>query len=405
MKALAQFDHERTVPAETSSVFVQSFTVTFEYPVAFTEGVFLPGNPLLASVLGRLEPARLHPILVVIDDGVASAWPGLVAEITAYAGANATRLRLVAEPIVVAGGEAAKNDPGAVGRLQARFHEAGLDRHSFVVIVGGGAVLDMVGYAAATTHRGVRVVRVPTTVLGQNDSGVGVKNGVNALGTKNLFGTFAPPFAVLNDRRFLETLSRRDRIEGMAEAVKVALVRDRPFFEWLEANAACIAAFEAAAVAYSIRRCAELHLAHIAGSGDPFESGSARPLDFGHWSAHKLETLTGHALRHGEAVAIGIALDSRYAVETGLLDEGSLERICAVLEKLGLAIWDEALSRRDANGGLEVLRGLEEFREHLGGDLSLTMLRAIGLGVEVHEVEHAALLRALDWLQARAGRG
>ncbi len=385
-------------------MFVQRFTATFEYPVVFTDGVFAPENPALADVLGRLEPARLHRLFVVIDDGVASAWPDLVAEITAYVGAHAARLRLAAAPVLVAGGEAAKNDPAAVGRLQARFHAAGLDRHSFVLIVGGGAVLDMVGYAAATTHRGLRVVRVPTTVLGQNDSGVGVKNGVNALGTKNLFGTFAPPFAVVNDRRFLETLSPRDRVEGMAEAVKVALIRDRAFFEWLEANAGRIAAFEAEAVAFSIRRCAELHLAHIAGSGDPFEAGSARPLDFGHWAAHKLETLTGHALRHGEAVAIGMALDSRYSVEIGLLDAGSLERICAVLERLGLPIWDDALTRPGPNDDLEVVGGLEEFREHLGGELSLTLLRAIGQGVEVHEVERAALGRALDWLRARAGR-
>jgi 3-dehydroquinate synthase len=392
------------VPAEASSVLVQRFTTAFEYPVVFTTGVFLPENPALADVLGRLEPARQHRVFVVVDEGVAAAWPGLFAEIAAYARAYAARMRLAAEPVRVAGGEAAKNDPAAVGRLQASFHAAGLDRHSYVLIVGGGAVLDMVGYAAATTHRGLRVVRVPTTVLGQNDSGVGVKNGVNALGTKNLLGTFAPPFAVLNDRRFLLTLSPRDRAEGMAEAVKVALIRDRAFFEWLEANAPRIASFEAEAVAFSIRRCAELHLAHIAGSGDPFEAGSARPLDFGHWAAHKLETLTGHALRHGEAVAIGIALDARYSVEVGLLDERSFDRTRAVLETLGLPTWDDALQRPDAKGGLELLRGLEEFREHLGGELTLTLLRAIGQGIEVHEVEREALRRALDALRARAGR-
>jgi 3-dehydroquinate synthase len=404
MKVLTQLDLAGRFSAETTSVHVQRFAATFEYPVIFTSAVFSPENPALADTLSRLEPARLHRIFVVIDDGVAAAWPDLGGEIRAYVQAYASRLRLAEEPMLVAGGEAAKNDPVAVGRLQARFHGAGLDRHSFVLIVGGGAVLDMAGYAAATTHRGLRVVRVPTTVLGQNDSGVGVKNGVNALGTKNLFGTFAPPFAVLNDGRFLETLSHRDRVEGMAEAVKVALIRDRPFFEWLEASVGRIAAFEAGAVAFSIRRCAELHLAHIAGSGDPFEAGSARPLDFGHWAAHKLETLTGHALRHGEAVAIGIALDSRYSVEIGLLDQGSLERICALLEALGLPVWDEALVRPDSNGGLEVLGGLEEFRAHLGGELSLTLLRAIGHGVEVHAVEQDALRRALDWLWARAGR-
>ncbi len=232
----------------------------------------------------------------MIDDGVARGWPGLVDEITSYAHAHRTRLQLAAAPVTVAGGEGAKNDPDAVTRLQTRFHEAGLDRHSFVLIVGGGAVLDMVGYAAATTHRGLRVVRLPTTVLGQNDSGVGVKNGVNAFGTKNLLGTFAPPFAVINDRRFLETLSPRDLISGMAEAVKVALIRDRAFFEWLEANAARIAAFEDDAGRPTRSAAAPSCTSPTSRArAIPFEAGSARPLDFGHWAAHKLETLTGHA--------------------------------------------------------------------------------------------------------------
>jgi 3-dehydroquinate synthase len=404
MKALSQLEPVRPAVADPPSVFVQRLSVAFEYPVIFTDGVFAAENAALADVLGRLEPTRTHRVFVVVDDGVASARPSLVAEIAAYARVHPTSLRLAAAPVLVAGGEGAKNDPEAVVRLQTRFHEAGLDRHSFVLIVGGGAVLDMAGYAAATTHRGLRVVRVPTTVLGQNDSGVGVKNGINALGTKNLFGTFAPPFAVINDSHFLDTLSARDRSEGMAEAVKVALVRDRPFFEWLEANARRIAAFDRPAVEFSIRRCAELHLAHIAGSGDPFEAGSARPLDFGHWAAHKLETLTGHALRHGEAVAIGIALDSRYSVEVGLLDEASLNRICAVLEALGLSVWDDALAREEEGGRPLVLRGLEDFRKHLGGELTVTLLAAIGRGVEVHDIEAEVLGRALDWLRARAGR-
>src|SRR5262249_11811787 len=162
------------------------FTASYEYPVVFTHDVFALDNPALADVLTRLEPDRNHRLLALIDDGVAQAWPRLADEIAAYARAHAPHLRLAGNPLLVAGGEAAKNDGNAVGRLQAHFHAVALDRQSFVLIVGGGAVLDMVGYAAATTHRGLRVVRVPTTVLSQNDSGVGVKNGINALGSKNL---------------------------------------------------------------------------------------------------------------------------------------------------------------------------------------------------------------------------
>jgi 3-dehydroquinate synthase len=388
-------------PAAAISL-VQRFTVSFEYPVVFTDDLFRPGNPVLVDALRRREPERRHLVLAVIDDGVGRAWPGLAREVEAYVEAHSARLRLAAEPLLVAGGEAAKNDLGAVARLHARFHAVGLDRQSFVLVVGGGAVLDMAGYAAATTHRGLRTVRVPTTVLAQNDSGVGVKNGINAFGAKNLLGTFAPPFAVLNDRRFLATLSPRDRIAGMAEAVKVGLIRDLAFFEWLEANAPRLLAFEPGAVDALIRRSAELHLTHIATSGDPFEAGSARPLDFGHWAAHKLETLTGHALRHGEAVSIGMVVDARYSVEAGLLDASVLDRMRALLAALGLPLWHEALARRGPDGRREVLRGLEDFREHLGGELNLTLLREIGRGVEVGDVREEGYERALDWLRAHA---
>src|SRR5262249_48180532 len=153
-------------------------------------------------------------------------------------------------------------------------------------------VLDAVGLVAATSHRGIRLIRVPTTVLAQNDSGVGVKNAVNLKGSKNFIGTFAPPFAVLNDLALIGNLPAREKIAGMAEAVKVALIRDAAFFQWLEQNIDALSLFERPAMAYMIRRCAEIHMRQIAEGGDPFESGSARPLDFGHWSAHKLESLT-----------------------------------------------------------------------------------------------------------------
>ena len=384
-------------------VYEQSFTVGFEYPVAFVEGALRPDEPALAWAIARREPERRHPLFFVLDGGLVGARPSLADDAQAYVERHA-ELELRAPPSVVPGGEAAKNDPGVVGALHAELVRARLDRQAAVVVIGGGAVLDAAGYAAATLHRGVRVVRLPSTVLSQCDGGVGVKNGVNAFSTKNLIGTFAPPYAVVNDLALLDTLPLRDARAGMAEAVKVALIRDAGLFDWLEANAGALARAERGLVGALVRRAAELHLSHIARAGDPFELGSARPLDYGHWAAHKLETLTRHALRHGEAVAIGIALDSRYSVEAGLLDEGSLTRICAVLETLGLPTWDDALSRRDATGGLLVLRGLEEFREHLGGELSLTMLRGLGHGVEVHQVEEAALLRALDWLRARSGR-
>jgi 3-dehydroquinate synthase len=135
----------------------------------------------------------------------------------------------------VPGGEKIKVDLHFVEAMQRRLFEHRIDRHSYVIGIGGGAMLDAVGLVAATSHRGVRHIRVPTTVLAQNDSGVGVKNGVNLHGVKNYVGTFTLPFAVLKrprpDRR-----AERDKRAGMAEAVKLAIIRDVEFFRWLERN-------------------------------------------------------------------------------------------------------------------------------------------------------------------------
>lgn len=394
----------RLTDAVGEGTYLQRVAVVYEYPVIFTRGLFRLDSPIFKDTLSRLEPARRHRFVCFIDDWVAQAWPGLSARIEAYAQHHAQSLQLAAPIIEVPGGERAKNDLGLVEALQRRLVELGIDRHSYVVAIGGGAVLDLVGYVAATTHRGVRHVRVPTTVLAQNDSGVGVKNGVNAFGVKNLVGSFSPPFAVLSDLDFIDTLSRRDKIAGMAEAVKVSLIRDAVFFEWLEEQSPALAALRPDAMSYLIRRCAELHMRHIAGCGDPFEHGSARPLDYGHWAAHKLEAMTRHDLRHGEAVAIGIALDARYAVLRGMLAADEEERICRLLEALGFVLWHPALEARASDGSLAVLEGLREFREHLGGDLTVTLLQQIGQGVEVHEMEPARVAEAVAWLRHRGKR-
>lgn len=387
--------------AQSEAVYLQEFAVRYEYPVYFTEGLFNLHNTIFVQALSRLEPGKRHRLVVYLESNVDSSWPGLVQEIADYAEAHADRMHLVTPPEVLPGGEQVKNTPNLITRLQRELSERGIDRHSYLVAIGGGAFLDMLGYVAATTHRGLRHVRVPTTVLGQNDSGVGVKNGVNAFGIKNLVGSFSPPFAVLNDMAFLRSLQLRDRIAGIAEAVKVALIRDAEFFDWLEANAQRLHACEPGATAVMIRRCAELHMSQIALGGDPFEKGNARPLDFGHWSAHKLEVLTGHELRHGEAVAIGLALDTRYSVQVGMLTQGADERVYRLLKALGFFLWHPALELRTDEGEWSLLRGLKEFREHLGGELTITLLRDIGRGEEVHHMHTQEILLALAWLRRR----
>jgi 3-dehydroquinate synthase len=388
------------VPAP-ADVWDQRFAVSFAYPVVFTHDLAAPDNPSLAWSVSRLDPTRSHRALAVIDEGVARAWPDLPSRLEAYAQTHAHALQWVGPPEIVPGGEAAKNDPRLVDRLHARFQATHLDRHAYVVAIGGGAVLDLVGYAAATAHRGLRLVRVPTTVLAQNDAGIGVKNGINAFGVKNFRGTFAPPWAVIDDALLLRTLQARDRTAGIAEAIKVAAIRDAAFFTWLESHVDALARGDEAAIGTMVRRCAELHLAHIRGSGDPFETGSARPLDFGHWVAHKLEQLTDHALRHGEAVAIGIVLDTRYSVASGRLDAAAGERVFQLVRGVGLPTWHPALAAEHPDGRPRALDGLQEFREHLGGELTLTMLGGIGHGVEIHEVDEARMRAAMAWLARR----
>src|SRR5437667_7760069 len=333
----------------------RAIQVSYRHRVYFTRRVFDPANPVLKEVLANAENKEQHKVFVVLDESLARARPELARNIEAYFSAFSEPLKLVCAPFVIEGGERTKNSYFHVSEIHSHIDRYHIDRHSYVVAVGGGAILDMVGLAAATAHRGCRHLRIPTTTLSQADSGVGGKNGINAFGKKNFIGTFAPPFAVINDFDLLASLAPRDKRAGYVEAVKVALVRDRNFFETIERDADCLRALDPEAMQRLIYRCAELHVNHIAGSGDAFESGSARPLDFGHWAAHKLEQLSEYALRHGEAVATGIALDTIYSRKMGHLDSSSADRVLALLEKLGFELFANELLNVDSDNNLMVL--------------------------------------------------
>jgi 3-dehydroquinate synthase len=379
----------------------QRVRVDFEYPVHFSTGILRPTNLLLRDLVARSADETPSRLIVVLDRGVADHHPNLIAQIDEYCLRHRTVIHLAAPVLVVPGGEAVKNDPRLIDDIHRVINDAGLCRHSYIVAIGGGAVLDAAGYAAATAHRGIRLIRVPTTVLAQDDSAMGVKNGINAFGKKNYLGTFAPPFAVINDITFLTTLSDRDWRSGVSEAVKAALIKDRAFFDVIEQQAPALKARDLPAMEQVIKRCAALHLTHIANGGDPFELGSSRPLDFGHWSAHKLEQLSNHRLGHGEAVAIGIALDSTYSFLAGFLPEDDWRRILNLLPALGLSVYAPELGQHldvpDHNES--VLRGLDEFREHLGGVLTILMLRSIGAPFDVHEIRRDVMIRSIGVLR------
>lgn len=373
----------------------QRFQVSFEYKVIFTEGIFDRANTTFRDLLeADHRPKQIKKLFFIIDQGVSEQFPQLTGQIDHYfEGFN--KVQLISEKLVLPGGELAKNSPEFVDEIIDRVNRYGIDRHSYIVAIGGGSILDLAGYAAAIAHRGIKIIRVPTTVLSQNDSAVGVKNGINYRGKKNFLGTFVPPFAVINDYNFLNTLSDRDWRAGISEAVKVALIKDRHFFEWLEMHADDLVARDKPAMQYLIKRCAQLHLEHIGGA-DPFEKGSSRPLDFGHWSAHKLEQLSNFEVIHGEAVAIGIALDSIYSSLIGLISTADAHRIIQLLLRMKLPVTHDLmqLDRPDH----PIFKGLQEFQEHLGGELTIMLLEDIGKGKEVHALDKEILMKASNSL-------
>lgn len=376
--------------------FHPSFSVSYRLNVHFTRDVFAPDNDLLTAVL---EPAGTRPAraVVYIDQGCLQSDPDLPRRIHVwFATRDVNRVQLAAAPAVVPGGEAIKSDLSIIENVGRQAFDLGLCRHSYVIIIGGGAVLDAVGCAASLIHRGLRQIRIPTTVLAQADAGLGVKNGLNHFGAKNFLGTFTPPHAIINDARFLSSLDHRSWRCGIAEAFKVAIIKDAAFLRELIVAAPRLRERDLATMEWLIKRCAVLHLEHITQSGDPFEYGSSRPLDFGHWSAHRLEILSNHRLFHGEAVAIGVALDLVYAVEIGRLARADVDPILDAMSACGFRLWDEVLDLRDAGGRRSVLAGLEQFREHLGGELTLAMPDGLGNRRDINEFDEALFEKALQ---------
>jgi 3-dehydroquinate synthase len=372
------------------------FTVAFRHRLRFTHDVLGADSEVLIRLLESSE-GRIPRVQFWLDEHVANANPDLRQRLHSIARRNTDKFQVVGNVQIVPGGEAVKNDVHILERMLKVFHEADLDRRSYVVVIGGGAVLDAVGFAAAIAHRGLRLIRIPTTTLAQADSGIGVKNSVNLFEKKNWLGSFAVPWGVINDRSLLTTLSDRDFRCGFSEAVKVSLLKDPDFFERILSNADAIVARGDACWSV-IQDSANWHLKHITAGGDPFEMLEARPLDFGHWSAHKLEAMSHFELRHGEAVAIGVAVDTVYSSLVHGLPESQADRILQSLERLKLLNDHPTLRRTD-----ELFQGLEEFRQHLGGRLTVTMLSEIGRPIDVHEVDRTRMKEAIQAVVDRVG--
>lgn len=385
------------MPARTTSALDAAtdrldarLAVAWRHRLVTTRHAFAAGNPALRKACASDGPPVA--VAVFLDDGLAAARPELPEQIGAWLVTQLAGVRGAEAGVqLLPGGEACKNDPAALEHVLDCMHERRLCRRSLVLAVGGGAILDLVGFAAAMVHRGVPLVRVPSTTLAQGDSGIGVKNGVNRFGVKNFLGAFAVPQAVVNDVTLLESLADRDWRAGFSEAVKVAALKDAGEFARIAHCAERLRARDLDAALPVLARSAALHFEHIATGGDPFERGAARPLDFGHWSAHRLEALSGYTLRHGEAVAIGVALDAQYAAAAGLLAADEADAVQRCLERIGLATWNDWLGDIDA-----LWPGLEQFREHLGGELTISLPAGLGRVREVHVYERSLLERASE---------
>ncbi len=364
------------------------FSVPFVHRLRVTDDVAGADFAELLSVLdaGAAGPAK---VMVVAEPALGDCAAAIGRRL-----ADAGAIELVTEPLLVEGGEEVKNSSRVVKRLLKSINDANLDRRSYIVAIGGGAMLDAVGFAAAIAHRGIRLVRLPSTTLAQADSGVGVKNAINYFEKKNWIGTFAVPWAVINDTTLLESLSDRDFQSGFSESVKVALLKDREKFNWLCEHATAIRDRDMKVAKQAIHQSCMLHLKHITEGGDPFEMLEARPLDFGHWSAHRLEPVTRYEIRHGEAVAIGVAIDCIYSTMKFGFPESDMIKVCHCLATLGMPLWHDCLRPVD-----DLLHGLEEFRQHLGGRLTITMLRGVGDPINVHEIDSSTMQLAIERLQ------
>lgn len=222
--------------------------------------------------------------------------------------------------------------------------EAGLDRRSFIVALGGGVVGDLAGFAAATFLRGIPFVQVPTTLLAQVDSSVGGKTAIDHPRGKNLIGAFYQPRLVLIDVDTLATLPQREYRAGLAEVVKYGIALDAAFFEYLEQHVDALSAMDRGCLMTVIQRCCELKAMVV--ERDEKEAGLREVLNYGHTLGHALETLAGYrSLVHGEAVAIGMVLAARICSLRGVCRDDDVARIRALLGSLGLSVTPPAVER------------------------------------------------------------
>ena len=340
------------------------FDLPCEYSVKFTRDIFGDGNGLLAETLGA-DGKNEPQVLLAADRAVVEKTPGLGLKIGKYF--KDRGIKLAAKPYVVNGGEINKtNGMTTVRQITEVLADSGIGRDGFLIVIGGGAMIDAAGYAAATFNRGTRIVRVPTTLLMQCAGACLPSAGTNILNRKDASSVFTVPFASIVDFDFLKTLSAGQRGEGAAEAVKIAAAADAKFLAWIGENAQGISEGDDAALEELVRRSAALHVQALAKGKGATLRDAVRILESGLWSAHRIEALGRFRIPHGAALATGLCIDAAYSVAKGLVPEEDADLVGETLAKCGALNGIERiapiLERTD-----DILRGIEEFRQHTGG--------------------------------------
>ncbi|MEO8442185.1 MAG: 3-dehydroquinate synthase [Betaproteobacteria bacterium] len=295
---------------------------------------------------------------------------------------------LTVTPVVLPAGEQHKNWH-ALNAVFDTLISNRCERKTTLIALGGGVIGDLTGFAAASYLRGVPFIQIPTTLLAQVDSSVGGKTAINHPRGKNMIGAFYQPLAVIADTDTLNTLPAREVSAGLAEIIKYGLIRDVPFFEWLEHHIEALVARDAAALAYAVQRSCE-NKAEVVAADEREELGDRALLNLGHTFGHAIETGLGYgAWLHGEAVAAGIVIAARVSQAMGMLKEAHVARTIALLERAGLPVIAPAF-------------GLDRYLQLMGidkkvesGKIRFILLRAIGSAFLTADVPTAALDTAL----------
>lgn len=346
------------------------------YPIVIGEGL-LQQAPKLLQQAGVSSKSQL---LIVTDEHVASHYLQQLLDVLAESGYRATAS-------VIAAGEQSKS-LAVYERIMTEAIQAGLDRKSAILALGGGVVGDLAGFVAATYMRGIDFVQLPTTLLA-HDSSVGGKVAINHPLGKNLIGAFHQPRVVIYDTSALHSLPKREVAAGFAEVVKHGLISDEAFVDWLEEHADRLWNLDSELLAKAIQRGCAVKAAIV--SEDETEQGQRALLNLGHTFGHAFEALSAYSvLNHGEAISIGMCLAAKVAERVGLAEKGVYERTERVLRLYHLPTkWPGGLTP-DA-----VLEAMKRDKKTVGGKLALVLPRAIGQVEVVKDIDEEIILTVM----------